>query len=466
MLIVRFRHPFFGIVQMEAAVFQYPFASHLDTGDEPTLRLATFTAEPTESAFFFQGKLVEPRRAASLLRGLMTIVQSRFHTPRTMLAAMGIAGADPIVTSHDDRLRFEGFSACCGAYARVDLLAGAVDAETIGRGTTNVDFNQPMLNALATIKAKDDVTLSVGCDEVAIKNQGKSVVEKKVALPNRWLKGLIEVQAVQARMKLVFELDALQANRFLRTLPRMKTHRRQTWVVKSGNSLRLSQVKANNAVVVGGLERLRVLESLVPDAKSLSVYADEQTGASAWVLAFSHCRFHLVISPEVWRGFSGEGQVLTSLATKHEKAIPSVRAQLKWQSIIEKAELAKSTKLAAEVIDGALASLATRGLVGFDLVESCYFHRELPFDLSQVEKLQPRLLAARKLIDAGHVRRASEQKNTTEWFIQSGNVEHRVHFETTNANWKCTCPWYAKHGVSRGPCKHILAAQINLEETC
>ncbi|MGL4942941.1 MAG: SWIM zinc finger family protein [Thermoguttaceae bacterium] len=29
---------------------------------------------------------------------------------------------------------------------------------------------------------------------------------------------------------------------------------------------------------------------------------------------------------------------------------------------------------------------------------------------------------------------------------------------------KCTCPWYAKHQGERGPCKHVLAVQLMLEE--
>ena len=55
-----------------------------------------------------------------------------------------ISLADPVVTCSDDRLRFEGFSGCCGAYARVDFLPSAITGDVFGRGTTNVDFNQPI----------------------------------------------------------------------------------------------------------------------------------------------------------------------------------------------------------------------------------------------------------------------------------------------------------------------------------
>ena len=395
----------------------------------------------------------------------MHIVQARFHVPAVMLERI-LMEADPVVTSNDDRLRFEGFSACCGAYVRIDMLPESLDGETFGRGTTNVDFNQPMLNALAKIKPGDEVSIAVGADEVVLQQQQQKVVEKKVKLPLRWLKGFVEVQAVQSRMKLVHQIDAIHAVRFFRSLPRMKTHRRSTWVTKSGQGLRLAQIQSPSSVKIGGLERLRVLESLSRDAESLSVYSEESTGASAWVLTFSDCRFYLVISPEVWRGFSGEGQALESLATADKTAIPIVQSKLKWQSIIDKDQIAKSTKLSPAAIEAALKTLGSRGLVGFDLAESTYFHREMPFDLSKVEKLQPRLRAARKLIDQDNVRIGKQTKASRQFLVQSTEVEHRVVLKLGKSpSWKCTCPWYAKHENARGPCKHILAAQILIEES-
>ena len=447
-------------------VYRYPFASHLSPDDDSaTLRLATFTNQTTASPYFFEGGLANPLRTADLLRGLMQIVQARFHVPAAMLERI-LKEADPVVTSNDSRLRFEGFSACCGAYVRIDMLPDSLDGETFGRGTTNVDFNQPMLSALAKIKPGDAVSIAVGADEVVLQQQQKQVVEKKVKLPVRWLKGFVEVQAVQSRMQLIHQIDAIHAFRFFRSLPRMKTHRRSTWVTKTGSGLRLSQIQSPDGVQIGGLERLRVLESLSRDAESLCVYTDESTGASAWVLVFSDCRFHLVISPEVWRGFSGEGQALESLATADKTTIPIVQSKLKWQSIIDRKQISKTTKLAPSAIEAALQILGARGLVGFDLAESNYFHREMPFDLSMVDQLQPRLRAARKLIDQDHVRLGKRTKTTCEVLVQSTDIQHRVVLQSGKSpSWKCTCPWYAKHGDARGPCKHVLAAQILIEES-
>jgi hypothetical protein len=348
-------------------------------------------------------------------------------------------------------------------YARLDLLPGATEGDVLERGTTNVDFNAPMLGALARLRDGDNVELSVGADEVRLEHGSDAVVEKKVRLPLRWIKGFVEVQAFLSRMERVHEISGAEGLRFLRSLPRSTTRRSTTWVVPARAGLRITQQKSADGVSVVALERLRVLESLAHHARRLRVYRDEKTGANAWELEHDDFRFHLALSPEVWRGFSGEGQVLESLADDDwQDQLARVRALLTWNAVIDIRELTAKTGAAATTIQRALAALGSRGLVGYDVEEQAYFHRELPFDLSQVEKLQPRLVNARKLVAAGKVRIGRRDNAETEVFIEGTGVEHRVRISESDA--KCTCPWYAKHQNERGPCKHILAAQITLDK--
>ena len=442
--------------------YRYLHPSELDS-EAGALRLATFGQGDEPHPYFFRGQLVRPRQMARMLRGLMRVVQTQYHIPPAMLAKI-LRLADPVVTCSDDRLRFEAFSGCCGVYARIDLLPGAVSGETFGRGTTNVDFNQGMLSALAMIRDSDEVCLNVGSDEVALSRNQQAVVEKKVKLPIRWLKGFVEVQACQSRMQPRLEINGAEASRFLRSLPRMKTNRRTTWVVPAGRGLRLSQVESRGAVRIGGLERLRVLEDLADQARTLRVYADDVTGASAWELQFDDARFHLVISPEVWRGFSGEGQALETLASEEWKdSLTRVRATLKWQAVVDLEQLTSRFDLDGESAQRALTALGSRGLVGFDLGEGAFFHRELPFNLDEVERLQPRLTGARKLIAENKVQQANGAGGDPEFHVEGSGVQHRVRL--IDDGGKCTCPWFAKHGNTRGPCKHILAAQIFLEQS-
>ncbi len=441
--------------------YRYAFVSGaLTTPAGTDLRLATSGPDENE-ADYFRGKLTRPKRAADLLRGLVEVVQSRFYVPPAMLARI-FALADPVVTCGDDVLRFEAFSACCGAYARADFLPPALDGERTGRGTTNVDFNAAMRAALARVRDSDDVSLAVGAGAVELSRGGEAVVERKVVLPLRWLKGFVEVQAYQGRMARRLEVAGPEAVRFLRALPR-SAGSGAAWVVPAGRGLRLSQMKAAGSVRLAGAGRLRVLEPLARHARSLRVYADEGSGASAWELVLDEARFHLVLSPDVWRGFSGEGQVLAALAGgQWAQVLPRVRASLRWEARVDAAAVGRAFSLSRDEVDAALAALGSRGLVGYDLAEGAYFHRELPFDLELVDSLHPRVNDARELVAGGGVRVVRRDGERIQALVPGTDVEHRVVLAGDSAT--CTCPWYAKQKGERGPCKHVLAVQIAIEE--
>ena len=176
---------------------------------------------------------------------------TRYYVPPGMLAAV-LRAADPVVTSNGDRLRFESFSACCGVYARLDVLPGVPDAPAFDTGTTNVDFNPPMREALAGIAGLDPLHLSVGQD-VIVTTLDVSVTERKVPLPDRWVKGFAEVQIAAAGMQLAFEIPVVEARRFIRSLPAASgTRTAPMWAVPAGRGLRLTGRAGGGAVRVGG----------------------------------------------------------------------------------------------------------------------------------------------------------------------------------------------------------------------
>lgn len=441
--------------------YHYPTPSfYAGEGTADRLHLGT-SVLPDVAPLFFQGTLIEPRRTADLLLALVRVVQSRFHIPAQMLQRI-IALSDPVVTCSEDRLRFEGFSACCSTYTRVDLLPSGIDGTFLGHGTTNVDFNPPMRAALARIRDREPVRLSVGSTSVEVSTRTAEVVERKVPLPVRWLKGFVESQAYLASMTPRLEISGAEARRFLRTLPRQGTQGRPTWVTRSGQGLRLSQVASKDSVRVAGVERLRLLEDLSRHVQRLRVYATPDTQTTAWDLDCGDARFQLALSPEVWRGFSGEGQLLAPLACGADaESIASIRAALRWQSCLAPERLAAECGRPVSTVRSALARLAAGGLVGYDLDLGAYFHRELPFDLSRIEELQPRLKEARKLVADAGVRVESQTEEQIEAWVRGSDVEHRVRF--TAAGARCTCPWFSKHQGERGPCKHVLAVQLILE---
>ena len=90
-----------------------------------------------------RGRIISPKQTADLLLTLLAISRTRFFSPGEIRERM-LNAADPVVTSDGSRLRFEVFSVCCGTYARLDLQPDALDAQWLGKGTTNVDFNPPI----------------------------------------------------------------------------------------------------------------------------------------------------------------------------------------------------------------------------------------------------------------------------------------------------------------------------------
>ena len=131
---------------------------------------------------FFWGSLTDPYVTAKCWTTIAKVVRSSFGPIPPSLR-------DPIVSAGSERLRFEGFSSCNGVYVRLDMKPEAIDGEFIANGTTNVDFNDPMLNALNAIQKNEKVTLAVGQQDVQVITSKAKVTEKKVTLPMRWIKG-------------------------------------------------------------------------------------------------------------------------------------------------------------------------------------------------------------------------------------------------------------------------------------
>lgn len=403
---------------------------------------------------FFDGFLGHPQQSAAALLAVAKVARTRFYTPPGMLAAI-LRAADPVVTSNGDRLRFEGFSACCGVYARFDALEGSLDGRVIDTGTTNVDFNPPMRAALSRVGGHEPLHLQVG-EDVTVRTLDSQVTEKKVPLPGRWLKGFAEVQLASATVSKVFEVGAPEARTFIRGLAR-SVSRRPVWVVGAGRGLRITTRPTADGVGLSGLDRLKPLEPLLRFATAMRGYAaphDDRGSTSVWELELADARLVLTLSPDPSRGFSGEGGVLWDLADDDSADDADlISALLAFESRIEVARLAKESDLPEPRVVRALGRLGAAGRVGYDVAEGAYFHRELPYDVEKLSSMHPRLKSAMALVDADAVRIDGDAA-----IVRSRGSEYAV--RRTPDGDRCTCPWFAKHKNSRGPCKHALAVDL------
>ncbi|MQY07784.1 SWIM zinc finger family protein [Actinomadura macrotermitis] len=431
--------------------YSYPRPSGLSGG---LLGLSTSggttLAGPKAHPHFFSGLLTEAAPAAAALLGLADVARTRYFQPRPT------GFRDPVVTCNGDRLRLESFSACGGVYARLDVLQQALDGEVHERGTTNVDVNGPLREALARVGGADPLHLAVGAEELVVTTGDGAVVEKKVPLPDRWLRGFAEVQVITAGFDPRAELSAPEAVRFLRGLPGRS--RGPLWAVPAGQMMRLGARPVPGAVCLAGPERLRTMLPLLRFAKALRAYGppvEARSGpmSSVWELELPGMRYVLALSPENNRGFSGEGAVLDALAGDDVAADADLLgALLAFEPRVEPDLLAERAGLDAARTRAALTWLGTSGRVGFDAAEAAFFHRELPYDPARVAALNPRLRSARELTDA--VRFTAPDAAV----VLSNGQERQVRF--VDGKEYCTCPWWMDYRGERGPCKHVLAARM------
>ncbi|NNN30696.1 SWIM zinc finger family protein [Streptomyces sp. S3(2020)] len=408
---------------------------------------------------FFAGFLTSPQAASAGLLAVADVAAARYFQPQSR------ASLDPVVTGNGDRLRFESFSGCGGVYARLDVLAPGLDGGEVGHGTTNVDVNNPLREALSRIGADDPLHLRVGPEELAVTTLDGPVVEKKVPLPDRWLRGFAEAQVIAAGFDLRAELPAAEAVRFLRALPRGGARGGPRWVVPAGGTLRPTTRAVPGAVCLPGPERLVALQRVLRHATALRVYGPAVTPgagpaataamAGAWEAVLPGMRLTLTLSPDASRGFSGEGGVLDALATDEAaQDAELISVLLAWEPRVDVADLAAAAGLTADRVRAALVRLGTSGRVGYDTAEAAYFHRELPYDAGRVERHNPRLRSARALVAAGAVALDGAGGTVT---AEDGHA-HRV--RDAAGVLSCSCLWWARYRGGRGPCKHALAVRM------
>lgn len=440
----------------ETITYQYRSTSRLQrTAQEGQLFLAKYSEiqKNTEAPCFFWGNLKEPYMTARCLMTLSQVVQSTFHLTAVELARL----RDPIVTAGNGRLRFEGFSHCAGVYARVDVLPDALDGDFIENGTTNVDFNQPMIAALSSVRANDNLLLSVGEKEVTLHKEGARIVERKVPLPTKWIKGLTTVQIFLSEAEERHTFNKIQMIKLFQSIPKAKIKNDYYLVTRAGQPM-FTPVKSADAICIGGLHRLRLLEPLLPFADKLKIFPHPNMQSTTWQLYFGNVRFSFSLSRDTYRGFSGEGAALEALIDD----IPDewIEAMDKYSYANQEFNptlFAMKEQIDFDRVDNLTGRLAAMGLLGFDLDDNRFFYRRLPYKPERIVGLNPRIKGAEKLITEGKVKIVSHTAGRTEARVEGSGVSHTVIIDNERA--RCTCPWYSKHQGERGSCKHILAVK-------
>ncbi|WP_316837045.1 SWIM zinc finger family protein [Pedobacter nutrimenti] len=400
---------------------------------------------------FFWGSLTDPYVTAKCWSTIAKVVRSSFGPIPPSLR-------DPIVSAGTERIRFEGFSSCNGVYVRLDMKPEAIDGEFIASGTTNVDFNDPMLNALNSIQKNEKVTLAVGQQDMQVITANTKVTEKKVNLPMRWIKGLTSVQLYLADMDLKFELNKIQTIQLFQTLPKGNV-KGDFFITKRAGKFMFSTLATADGVRIGGIHRLRLLDGILAIVEKIFVYESADRETCAVVCEFGKMQLLMAFSPDAYRGFSGEGKAL-----EHMTENLPVEWMYGLNSLLKSNETFDPTLLSIEhdvdfgTMDQLTSSLSSIGLLGYDVTARSHFYRQLPFKTERILSLNPRLKNAKKLIENSDVTIVEKRDGYVEANVKGSGVVHKVVID--HNGYRCTCEWFTAYQGKRGICKHVLALKM------
>jgi hypothetical protein len=400
---------------------------------------------------FFWGSLTDPYVTAKCWSTIAKVVRSSFGPIPPSLR-------DPIVSAGTERIRFEGFSSCNGVYVRLDMKPEAIDGEFIANGTTNVDFNDPMLNALNSIQKNEKVTLAVGQQDMQVITANTKVTEKKVTLPMRWIKGLTSVQLYLADMDLKFEINKIQTIQLFQTLPKGNV-KGDFFITKRAGKFMFSTLATSDSVRIGGIHRLRLLEGILAIVDKIFIYESSDRETCAIVCEFGKMQLLMAFSPDAYRGFSGEGKALEHMTENLPvEWIYGLNSLLKSNETFDPTLLSIEHDIDFGTMDQLTSNLSSVGLLGYDVMARSHFYRQLPFKTERILSLNPRLKNAKKLIENSDVTIVEKSDGYVEASVKGSGVIHKVVLD--HNGYRCTCEWFTNYQGKRGICKHVLALKM------
>ncbi len=315
-----------------------------------------------------------------------------------------------------------------------------------------------MLNALNAIQKNEKVALAVGHQDVQVITSKTKVVEKKVTLPMRWIKGLTSVQLYLADMEMQFELTKIQTIQLFQSLPKGNV-KGEFYITKRAGKFMFSTLATPDSVRIGGIHRLRLLEGVLAIVDKIYIYESSDKETCAVVCEFGKMQLLMAFSPDAYRGFSGEGKALENMSENVPvEWVYGLNSLLKSNETFDPTMISIENDIDFGTMENLTASLSSMGLLGYDVAERTHFYRRLPFKTERILSLNPRLKNAKKLIDNEDIEIVIRKSSYIEAKVKGTGVTHKVVID--GEKQLCTCDWFTAYQGKRGICKHILGVKM------
>jgi hypothetical protein len=432
-----------------------------------------------------QARLRRPLPFRDCMLALRACILSRHYIPTEEIIA---AQLDPVITVNPSGVYFEAFSQDESSYARVTLRPEALDGLTdTSYGCTNIAFTDALARGLRELRSASTATLEVGREGVKLRAERGEQRETRIDLPTSWVQGFVEVQAAQAAAGVTLDCVPLELLNVLNYLQKRKANvsprclriqlepgsAPRIVVEPWGHVVDMRRSTHDSAVArevrVWGRRRLLLLAGILGHARRVRVTLQGSAAPSFWTVDLAEMSFVLGLSPWSAREWT-VAEACTGLTvplSPPAEMVQRVLALLEERMALSEDELRAEAGVEPGILDAALRTLCYRGRVLFDRESSIYVARKLfDHDPEDPPALSKRQTEARRIVELGRV--ALQQADG--WYegsVRGKGGTYKVRVATngdgTLREGACSCPYFARHGASRGACKHLLAAGLSLQ---
>lgn len=398
---------------------------------------------------------------------------------------------DPIVSVQPDATFFEAFSLDESTYARVTLPREATKGEREPVcGTTNIDFSRDLGREFARTRPYRPLRLGVGADSVTLETSVSSLVEKKIDLPESWVRGLVEVQAALALAPITIDINAsVLADVLARLDAQREKHgpRALVFDLEPGRPVRITvepwgetftshqdiySGEVPRQIKVWGRRRLRILRELLPLVSSLTVRLVDSGMPSFWSIQLDGVDLTIGLSGWTSQDWAGRARfsAITPASAADESQLTALRDELKERLSMSPDDVVAFLNVTPGEARVLLQRLCVAGLAMYDPTKSAYRWRALFPNIDLRADSGPGLEERRgvELFRADAVEVTHDFYEGTSRLIQ-GRVVNGDRQNLTSLSRdedgrvtyaQCDCSHFRYHKLRQGPCRHIVATSL------
>lgn len=302
------------------------------------------------------------------------------------------------------------FSKDEGTYAKLGVDLSAFElAYQPTCGTTNIDFSPTLYSGIEQMRSYRQTRLSIGKEAVKLATtSAASVLEKKVHVPDSWLRGFLQVQSAALLPRDVFRLNPLDlynALRYLRMHGDRKGQRRglrielvpgeaprmilEPWETVLPSTAGKYKGRASRVVRLWGRRRLMLIRRMLPFITEVEGHLLGSGLPSFWVL---HGPVTLTLGLS---GFTAANwsqaasfDLLLPRKTQPGEALERILNYLAKVWVADTKQLATGVGLKGEALTEALQVGCQQGKLMYDVAANVFRLRaltEAPLDLGRLE---------------------------------------------------------------------------------